>query len=138
MLQRRRRKTQFQFDKLEGRAAPAIIATSAVLFSSPSSRLATIRGYTTAPTEPGQILEVKATEHLRNGHTIASHTFYTEVAPTIAEGRTGAFSVVVEAVNRQRFSLEGSFEVNLINITSREGRHVIERDTTTGVPVSFD
>jgi hypothetical protein len=31
MLQRRRRTTRFQVEKLEGRAAPGIIATSAVI-----------------------------------------------------------------------------------------------------------
>jgi hypothetical protein len=129
---------RFQVEKLEGRSAPSVIATSAVLDLS-DRRFAHIYGYTTSPTKEGEILEIKATEHIP-GESIKLKTFaaFTEVAPTIVPGRTGAFSARVESISGLRFARSGTFAVLAINITSRSHPHEVDRTTTEQVPVTSD
>ena len=54
MFERRRRTTHVQVEKLEGRAAPGIIATSVVIDAA-DKRFAHIYGYTTSPTVVGKL-----------------------------------------------------------------------------------
>jgi hypothetical protein len=137
MLQRRRRTTRFQVETLEGRAAPAIVATNALLvLTSPGE--VWIRGHTTAPTHEGDRLEIKATEHLATGKKIESFTVVTEVKPSIFPGPVGAFRTYVDATNGQHFSRNGTFTVVAINIGTIFHARVVERDTTHDVPITVD
>jgi hypothetical protein len=139
MLQRRRRTACFQVEKLEGRAAPSIIATSAVIDLS-NKRFAHIYGHTTSPTVAGETLEIIATEHRgRNSDLIETKLDYTVVASTSVHGHTGHFSAFVETANRnQHFYLGGKFTVFAVNITSRTHPHVVERTETRDVHVRGD
>jgi hypothetical protein len=134
MLQRRRRTNRFQVETLEGRAAPAIIATSALLVLT-SPREAWIRGNTTDPSVEGDRLEIKATEHLAGGRKIETFTAITEVKQSTIPGPAGAFRVNVDAVGKERFSRDGTFTVVAINIGTQFHPREVERTTTHDVPI---
>jgi hypothetical protein len=137
MLQRRRPTTRFQVETLEGRAAPAIIATSALLVLT-SPREVWIRGHTTDPTVEGDRLEIKATEHLAHGKKIETFTAVTEVKPSTIPGPAGAFRVNVDAIGKERFSRDGTFTVVAINIGTQFHPREVERTTSHHVPITVD
>jgi hypothetical protein len=138
MLQRRRRTTRFQVETLEGRAAPAITATSALLVLT-SPKEVWIRGYTTRPTHEGDRVEIKATEHLASGRKIEAFAAVTEVKPSIfPDSRIGVFSANVDATGGESFSRDGTFTVVAINIGTIFHPHESDRTTSHEVPITVD
>jgi hypothetical protein len=139
MLQRRRRTAHFQVEKLERRAVPSIIATSAVINLS-NKRFAHIYGYTTSPTGAGETLEIAATEQrARGADRIVTRIDYTVVAPTPNHDHTGRFSAYVETANKyEHFYLDGNLTVFAVNITSRTDPHTVEQTETAHVHIRGD
>ena len=137
MLQRRRRTTRVEVERLEGRALLSLVADIVVIVP-PHLKSAVLRGHTTLPTTVGETLEISASEH-RAGHaTIEAKTDFTEVGPSSIAGDSGFFIANLKPANGAHdWYTTGTFRLVITNITSRTHRQVVEH-TRTEVPASID
>ena len=137
MLERRRRTTHFQIERLEGRALLSLVA-DIVVITPPHLKSAILRGHTTSPTVEGETLEITATEHRAHSPTIDSSVEFTQVESSSISGDSGSFIANLKPNNRSHdWYTNGTFTLVITNITSRTNRHVIEHTRTT-IPASVD
>ena len=137
MLKRSRRTTRFQVETLETRAVPSLVA-DIVVITSPHLKSAILRGHTTTPTVQGETLEITATEHRAHSPTIDSDVEFVVVGPSSIRGDSGFFSANLKPANRSHDWYDnGTFTLNITNITSRTHRHVVEHARVV-IPASVD
>jgi hypothetical protein len=120
MFERRRRTTRFQVEKLEGRAAPGIIATGA--FLQRAGEILLVKGHTTSPTRHGETLEIWATETLPGLPipNVISKDQITVVEGPRLPGETGHFSIRLASKDPyDHWSLDGTIHVYMENISIR-------------------
>jgi hypothetical protein len=139
MFQRVRRSTHFQVEKLEGRAIPSIVIDYAHVISI-HPQTVVISGYTTFPTEPGQILEITAIERLPGSHRTIEGEFprHFVVARPNNPDYSGRFLASIHAPRGEHWVPGGTMKVVAENITSLSRRYVIDRGTVSHLPIHPD
>jgi hypothetical protein len=122
MVKRNRRTTVCNVEQLEGRVVLSAIAVRAAVAGA-SNALLNLYGYTTAPLEPGDKLEIKVVEwkkgHVHNpASSVVGREVVTDVGPPLPyadRGGTGSFLTAIRVKHHnQHFYPGGEAHVEML------------------------